>query len=413
MQQKLVENRPPSTSSKTTLSTLRNRYITPQNQLIGVDSNGIDRVDTTAINDDSADESSHFDAIPETRLARPKRKASANVSFEDQGEEIDSLLDADTEAFGREMAERKRVKLETFDDSSLSIAPETEGKSDREAAATEEASTTESTPVPEAPRRRGRPKKGQERTKVKLEVLRRSQRAVDRPQKYAEDPKKPAVSRKSAEARLVTPRPREVKEPLALYKTKRGERQKPFVVDTERFYHGNQRDRRLRINTLDVLRQVVADFIPSHRRSSSKGQDFGERYRAELLAYLEELSDTHASIKTISQDIADIQKQKNDLRSKIYDLRNDHVKVGNELNQLRTAYNTCKKHYDDFSVLSNHFEALSGSINSDEPAKTAALLPLVDSSIYKVSRLINPHSGVHKKLILINDKLQRLHEEIS
>lgn len=399
LEQKVPSNGESSGIPQTTLSTLKNRYITPQNQLMGARPSELDNIDTTAIHNESDDENSHLRAALETRLARPKRKASANVSFEDQGGEIDNLLEEDTEAYSRELADRKRVKLETFDDPSGSIP-------------NEEPSSMESTPVPEPPRKRGRPKKGEERTKVKQEVLRRSRRAVDRPQKYVEDPAKP-VSRRSAEARLVPSRPREAKEPLALYKSKRGERQKPFVVDTERLYNGHQRDRRLRINTLDVLRQVVVNFTPSNRRSSPKDSDVGERYRVELLSYLDELSDTHASIKNISQDITDIQRQKNELRTKIYNLRNDHVKVGDELNALRATYNESKKQYDNFGTLNSHFEALSGEIGDKDGVASAVLAPLVDSNIYKVSRLVNPHSGLLHKLQLINTKLQRLHDELA
>lgn len=286
--------------------------------------------------------------------------------------------------------------------------------------------------TPKIKRKRGRPRKGTETTSITenmaVDTPRRSARILrkDTPSYRIEKDYDEKTSPKPIQRKRKTSRPNiyENKKPVSLAKTRPNETQKPMYINTERIITSQNRDKRLRVNTLDVIKHLIENFDPV----SSDSQILNEplihnEFKNHVLHHLGYLFDAHANINDISQDINEIQKKKTQLRNKIFELKKSHTGIGSQLNKMRGNYQNERSKFKNFNKMTNKLQSLSsivggyksGSLNSSEipEQNNKHKGETIDKDIFTLSKVVNPNSGMFKKLILINKKLSKLEKELS
>ncbi|KAM9916493.1 hypothetical protein OXX59_009934, partial [Metschnikowia pulcherrima] len=121
--------------------------------------------------------------------------------------------------------------------------------------------------------------------------------------------------------------------------TRPGGKQKPMVIETERVVTPSSRGRRVQLNTLDVLQQLVEEHTPRPAQNDTVSENVVlTEFKAHLKYNLSRLADQHACIGDISQDINRVQRRKNELRRTILELRRQHAEVGAELARERHVF---------------------------------------------------------------------------
>lgn len=208
------------------------------------------------------------------------------------------------------------------------------------------------------------------------------------------------IGQRDEQRHLPTPK----SSPVPLSKKRSTEVQKPLYVDVHRLTTDENRDKRTRIHTLDVIRQLVQNFEPS--ASTKKEAKLNEDFRLYLQNYLDYLMDLHASINDISHKILQVQAQKNDLRSEIYDIKSHHVEVGNSLNEVRRSYSNERESFERFDTVYKELQKLK-----DNP-KTENQAHIVSNGLSQMSAIVNPKSGLYSKLKIVNEKLERIDKEL-
>ncbi|KAK6460427.1 hypothetical protein DFJ63DRAFT_252658 [Scheffersomyces coipomensis] len=195
--------------------------------------------------------------------------------------------------------------------------------------------------------------------------------------------------------------------PIPLFKTKIKEKQKPLTIDVERLREVNNKDRRAKVNTLDVLKYLIRDFEPPTVNSTViKESILQQDFKAHVLSQLQYLSDIYGTINDLTTRISQVQKQKHDFRKRIFELRHDHGELGKELNVVRVNYNRDKKSIDNLNFINDELSQLSkGGHELDEEINVDNL---VNDNILEVNKIINPNSGIFHKLKLVNEKLSQL-----
>lgn len=361
---------------------------------------------------------------------RPKRDRNSPTT--DNGEEVDKYIEDDVEAYSRERSYKEAeangsLSIVQDDNESESASSEFSSSSDDESSESEDYSKPKAPmnkpkTLPKLPLPKPNPKRNLGTTAtIDLDDLDKYSTSIytsvhDRKQK---GPKtvKPLLTLKSVLALPSGGRDRTFESIVPLSKRKFNEKQKPLMVEALRILVDSNNDRRLKINTLDVLRQLIINFDPKvHKNRFINEQVLHDEFKSHLIHSLSHVVDAHASIKDISDDIHNVQKQKNEFRKKIFDLKNNHAKVGDELNKLRAQYNESKANYETSSALIDLFSKVNKRVSNetdielftnDEDENDA-----IDKNLSSLSRIINPHSGVYKKLSLVNDKLSQVDYEL-
>ncbi|ODV79372.1 uncharacterized protein CANTADRAFT_22115 [Suhomyces tanzawaensis NRRL Y-17324] len=190
--------------------------------------------------------------------------------------------------------------------------------------------------------------------------------------------------------------------PVPLSKKKRGEAQKPLVVDIERLTTYKDRDKRTKVHTLDVLKHLVQEFTPSNKPATGKELILQDTFKLHVNHHLDRLMDAHASINEISQKIASCQRLKNEVRNSIYELKKKHNEVGNDLNKVRQEYNNKKRKFEENKTINAQLEVLKTFDTSSEPRLSES----VHNDLRELRRVVNPVSGIYDKLMVVNEKLQ-------
>lgn len=214
---------------------------------------------------------------------------------------------------------------------------------------------------------------------------------------------------------------------VPLSKRRINEKQKAYSIEVQRLITDSMRDHRMKINTLDVLKQLIVDYKPKTLKNRYiNTAATHDEFKAHLLHQVNHIADIHSSINDISSDITSIQKRKNEFRKKIYELKNNHADVGNELNDLRTKYNETNSNFEASIGIINLFNQVKKSIaqksnddtindttETEESRQNLHFDYEIDESLASLSKVIDPHSGIYKKISLINDKLSKIDYELS
>lgn len=252
-------------------------------------------------------------------------------------------------------------------------------------------SSDEEPEIKEEPKRkRGRPRRGEAPVKKPVLATRKSRRIVDNPKPVA----KPPVAPKPLKL-LILHSP-----PAQSLTTSSTGRQKPLSVDAERLYTSSAKDRRFNLNTLDVLTQFVEEFQPKGAKNEvvSENTVLAE-FKAHLLYSLRQLLDVHATIKDISHDIFETQRQKQQIRRDILEAKKEHAGVGTALNLLRADYNSSKQRHTAFSALAESLGQIS--------APSHSLSQKVLQELRDMDRIHNRDQGLLRQLEKTNRLLQK------
>lgn len=355
-------------------------------------------------------------------IERPKRDRKSLV--DDIGDSVDKYIEEDTEAYSKERSYRESTGY-----TSIVQADNIDSAEEQLSSTSDEEFSEEEEPTEIKPKRYSN-------TKPKTDTIRSSSNATINLydlDKYSSNlytsvhdrkaPKavKPLITLKSVLAVPSKRRDRTFESVVPLSKRKFNEKQKPLMVEALRIIVDSH-DRRLKINTLDVLRQLLINFDPKiHKNRFINEQALHDEFKTHLLHSLSHIADAHASIKDISNDILSVQKQKNEFRKKIFDLKNNHAKVGDELNKLRAHYNETKSNFETSSALIDLFSKVSKRVSEgtecelftkEEEDKEEVSTDVIDKNLATLARVINPQSGIYKKLTLVNDKLSQVDYEL-
>lgn len=190
------------------------------------------------------------------------------------------------------------------------------------------------------------------------------------------------------------------------------DRQNPLFIDVERLETSTSASsisaRRAKIGTLDVMKHLVQSFKPESSVESNTLDEntVHSNFKIHVLYHLRTLLDTHSSIGNLSQQINSIQRKKEALRQQIYELRNKHTDVGNEMNDIRLDYQNEKLQLNKLHHIEENIDKLKASIETNNT--TPAINDEVHRGLQQINRIINPRHGITQKLILINEKLTKI-----
>lgn len=268
--------------------------------------------------------------------------------------------------------------------------------------------------VPEQPkkRKRGRPRKTETEKKEKV-ATRRSRRIVENPtlrKIHAQEPLLHSLGPKPLRTVGLTQFGHLdgiASEITLLSKGNKG-KQKPLIIDAERLHTASSRDRRFNLTTLDVLRQFVDEYAPKGAKNEIVNEaTVLNEFKAHLIYHIEHLMDLHASIRDISNDIADIQRRKNQVRRNMLELKQKHANVGSELTKTRKEYNDSKQEHSEFSSMIESLSKLKNAVAGPQ-TQMGNLSDKVMMDLDDVSRIYHPQHGLQMQLQRINARLAQM-----
>lgn len=218
--------------------------------------------------------------------------------------------------------------------------------------------------------------------------------------------KKPSASRPS--------------ESYALTKKRALEKQKPVYVDTERLVIGNHGERQPRVNTIDFLKFLVNSFTPRILGTKWINEEaLHHDFRNYLIYHLNYLSDLHSNIHDVSTKIKDIQKRKNEMRNKIFELKAQHNILGANIVKNRDYYNEERHSFQarmqTFEEMCNISERLNQSDKNSLTNEQEALLrsTSAENELISLGKIINPATGLYSKLIAVNERLSNINQHLN
>lgn len=273
----------------------------------------------------------------------------------------------------------------------------------------EEVAQTEEPPVK---RKRGRPRKSESEKKATI-VTRRSRRIVENPNLRKHQAQEPMLN-------ILGPRPLKAagyspfdglgtasSEVMLLSKRGNG-KQKPLTIDAERLHTFSSRDKRFNLNTLDVLRQ----FVREHNPRGAKNEIINEHavldeFKAHLLYHVEHLMDLHASVRDISNDIAEVQRRKNQMRRNILELKQKHAIVGSDLNKARKEYTDSRLKHEEFLSMVLSFNELNAAVTKPQ-GDQSNLSEKIMMDLDDAYRICHTKQGLQKQLQRVNTALAQL-----
>lgn len=180
----------------------------------------------------------------------------------------------------------------------------------------------------------------------------------------------------------------------------------------------NNRGRIQRARMLDVLRSLISTFEPPPSLTNNN-LEIHERFKHNLLSNIDKLRDETTTIEDIAKNIHSVQKAKKELRKMMFDLKNDHVDIGNQLNQLRVNIKNKKQQFESLNLLTDQFKQTKEMMlmmeEKEEGGKknrNSGLNDDVQLKLASLGKILNPDIGLCSKLEHINNKLEHLDESI-
>lgn len=138
-----------------------------------------------------------------------------------------------------------------------------------------------------------------------------------------------------------------------------------------------------RLITVDVIGQIIADYInkeelPTHKR-------FLNHYRSALNGYFDSLIDLQLSNNMILHELSAVTRAKNQCRSAIFDVREQHQECQVKLNELRSKYVAASEEY---ALKSKTYRGLLSLEEGTVAVDTNGLQRLNGRKVESVSRLL-------------------------
>lgn len=199
--------------------------------------------------------------------------------------------------------------------------------------------------------------------------------------------------------------------PIPLIKRSNTQKQKPLMVHIERIT--NDRDKRIKINTIDVLKSLVIDYEPKLYNSLKINEYTAQKdFKNHIMNHLDTLLDMFTSINDLTQSIKQIQKQKDEIRNKIFDINQQHNKVGQELNQLRLDYKQITEKNTKIQTINHGLQTLkiNNKLNNNDNTQ---LSQLVNFKLLKLTKITNPEVGILHQLTSLNQKLNDIDQKLN
>lgn len=239
---------------------------------------------------------------------------------------------------------------------------------------------------PEGPKRkRGRPKKGQEPVEANLVVV---------------DLSEGSIAMRKRRRQASTP-PVETA-PAPLTKVRRNGGQLPLTIDVERLITDSNRDKRFKLNTIDVLKHLIKEFEPIDMRFPNINSTVVQNdFKTHLLDYVNHLSDIHGSISDLNHEITKVRKEKDEMRQNIFKTMKEYKQVKEDLNKIRADYHQSEKEYQEFMGLTEELNQIKKNINHN----TIDPIDQIKKNLPVLNKLYNGTNGLAISLKEINDKL--------
>ncbi|RLV94970.1 hypothetical protein JA1_001365 [Spathaspora sp. JA1] len=204
------------------------------------------------------------------------------------------------------------------------------------------------------------------------------------------------------------------REPIPLSQTKRSKTQKPLTVNFQRLEDSKRRlanNKRFRVHTVDVLRHLFKVHDPEPQNSEVLDEEaLHNAFKRVAMLNLDKMRDLYAVIDDLSSQLSDVQRQKNQYRQMILDLKKDHTNVGNEMNKLRVGIRKTREEFDGVNLMHSQIAALKQAGN--EPSDEISCDSEVKLTLNQLSKLVNPEMGILPKLECVNDKLTKINEKL-
>lgn len=237
-------------------------------------------------------------------------------------------------------------------------------------------------------RKRGRPKKGQE---------------PEVPNQVIVDLSEGSIAMRKRRRQASTP-PFE-SAPVPLTKVRRNGAQLPLTVDVERLITDSNRDRRFKINTIDVLQHLIKNFEPIDMRFPNINSTIVQNdFKTHFLDYINHISDVHGSISDLDHEITRVRKEKDQMRQNILETMKEYKQVKEELNRIRADYNQSEKEYQEFMTLTEELNQVKKNINQT----TIDPIDQIKKNLPVINKLFNGTNGLSITLEEINDKLAQV-----
>lgn len=209
-------------------------------------------------------------------------------------------------------------------------------------------------------------------------------------------------------------------EAYALTKKRALEKQKPVYVETERLVIGDHGERLPRVNTIDFLKFLVKNFTPRILGTKWVNEEaLHHDFRNYLIYHLDYLSDLHSNIHDVSSKIKDIQKRKNEIRNKIFELKARHSILGADIVKNRDYYNEERRSFKarmyTFEEMCNISECMKQQDRNLITNEQEALLSSTsaENELISLGKIINPATGLYSKLIAVNERLSNINQQLN
>ncbi|ODV84696.1 hypothetical protein CANARDRAFT_23697 [[Candida] arabinofermentans NRRL YB-2248] len=197
-----------------------------------------------------------------------------------------------------------------------------------------------------------------------------------------------------------------------------------------------------KLTTIDVIKQVLADYFTASKNLNNSDYSpvvkanltkFQTDYRSKIDAHFMNLIDTSFSNRAILSDLVNVTKAKNNLRKRVFELRQARISAALQVSRMRSNYAKMKKVHASKKKLLNDLLAiknLKNKINSsdsvsdsdsssgsdsasDSGSDSTSNMQLVDMKINELSSIVSPGCGIVKKLKGVNSLLKGLEGEFN
>jgi predicted transcriptional regulator len=152
---------------------------------------------------------------------------------------------------------------------------------------------------------------------------------------------------------------------------------------------------------------LVQNFDPHLLNSTIINETAAQNdFKNHMLYHLNALLDMYASINDITQTIKQVQKQKDNVRERIFQLQEDHTRVGQELNMVRNGHRQVSEKHQQIESISRQLlklQSMDGRPNIDH---------IVQQQLREMTKTIAPGVGVCTKLHRLNEKLTIIDQEL-
>lgn len=227
-------------------------------------------------------------------------------------------------------------------------------------AAKKDYKSTEVAAEPNTKRKRGRPKKN-EQVRKEVTIVRKSLRIIDKPETSSRLKTTTTIASSS--------KPLKVMNIDLLFNDASNPMEGLHALNAKKSLTLGLSSigRPVYLNTLDVLLQLVKEFSPKPKMNDIINESVTlSEYKLHLVELIKGLRQTQASVMDISNDIAEVQRKKNKMRSKIMDLKKQQIIVASKISSARSDFEKDQGNYLSFMASISSLERLKQAIETDK-----------------------------------------------